>query len=136
MLYCIVHNHEYGATPYYFDWQGKEPPEINRLCVALDIEFEHDRCDEYLESFPVESDPVTLTEGDYDRCEYCTGEGVFCSGVEGILAMMHEGKVAEGATVERCDACCKYASDEEAQAEMVRLGLYQSLASKIDEQRV
>jgi hypothetical protein len=47
------------------------------------------------------------------RCE-CEKPGHFCSGVPGILAHLENGRLPEGAKVERCDVCCRYPSDQAA----------------------
>jgi hypothetical protein len=53
----------------------------------------------------------------------CEAAGFFCAGVPGILAHLNDGRVAPGARVERCDMCCRFASDEEALAKLVELGI-------------
>lgn len=71
MLYLAMHMHEYGATPYVFDWKGKEPPDIERLTAALGIEYEPSK-DESLEllDFPDVHSP--LSEDDYcHQCQDC-----------------------------------------------------------------
>ena len=54
-----------------------------------------------------------LVDEDHDRCE-CEKPGFFCSGIPGILAHMENGRLAEGAKVNRCDLCQRYPSDEAA----------------------
>ena len=54
-----------------------------------------------------------LVDEDHDRCE-CEKPGFFCSGIPGILAHMEDGRLAEGAKVNRCDLCQRYPSDEAA----------------------
>jgi hypothetical protein len=53
----------------------------------------------------------------------CQRLGEFCSGVPGILAHLENGRLAEGAKVERCDLCRRYASDEEALDKLRELGI-------------
>ena len=54
-----------------------------------------------------------LVDEDHDRCE-CEKPGFFCYGIPGILAHMENGRLAEGAKVNRCDLCQRYPSDEAA----------------------
>ena len=54
-----------------------------------------------------------LVDEDHTRCE-CEKRGFFCSGIPGILAHMENGRLAEGAKVNRCDLCQRYPSDEAA----------------------
>jgi hypothetical protein len=54
-----------------------------------------------------------LVDEDHTRCE-CEKPGFFCSGIPGILAHMEDGRLAEGAKVNRCDLCQRYPSDEAA----------------------
>lgn len=58
---------------------------------------------------------------DDDRCE-CEKPGFFCSGVPGILAHMENGRLAEGAVVNRCDLCQRYPSDDAAFEKLRGLG--------------
>jgi hypothetical protein len=55
------------------------------------------------------------------RCD-CEEPGFFCSGVPGILAHMQNGRLAEGAQVNRCDLCQRYPSDEAAFERLRELG--------------
>jgi hypothetical protein len=57
-----------------------------------------------------------------DKCD-CESPGFFCSGAPGILAHMEDGRLAEGAGVERCDLCERYPTDQAAMEEMRRRGL-------------
>ena len=59
--------------------------------------------------------------GEDDRCE-CEKAGFFCSGVPGILAHMNNGRLAEGAVVNRYDLCQRYPSDEAAFEKLRELG--------------
>jgi hypothetical protein len=63
-----------------------------------------------------------VTNGDADRCE-CEQTGYFCSGVPGIIARIENGRLAPGATVQRCDACHRYASDDAAFEKLWKLGI-------------
>lgn len=56
------------------------------------------------------------------RCE-CERPGFFCSGVPGILVHLENGRLAEGAGVERCGLCCRYPSDAAALERLRELGL-------------
>ncbi len=55
-------------------------------------------------------------------CE-CEQPGHFRSGVPGILARVENGRLAEGAKVERCDFCRRYPSDKAAFEKLVKLGI-------------
>jgi hypothetical protein len=55
------------------------------------------------------------------RCD-CEWPGFFHSGVPGILAHMKNGRLAEGAVVNRCDLCQRYPSDEAAFERLRELG--------------
>ena len=55
-------------------------------------------------------------------CE-CELPGVFCSGVPGVLARMEQGRLAPNATVERCDLCQRYATDDAARQRLIALQL-------------
>ena len=53
-------------------------------------------------------------------CE-CERPGAFCSGVPGVLARMEQGRLALSATVERCDLCQRYATDDAARQRLIAL---------------
>ncbi len=55
-------------------------------------------------------------------CE-CQNPGYFHSGVPGIMARVDNGRLAEGAKVERCDSCRRYPSDKAAFDKLVELGM-------------
>jgi hypothetical protein len=57
-----------------------------------------------------------------DHCE-CEEPGVFQCGVPGILAQIQNGRLAPDATVERCDLCQRYPTDEAALAKLRELGM-------------
>ncbi len=59
---------------------------------------------------------------DDEPCD-CETPGFFYAGVPGILAHLQEGRVAPGALVERCDMCCRFASDEDAKNRLRELGI-------------
>ena len=61
-------------------------------------------------------------ETDKPVCE-CEQPGYFCSGVPGILARVENGRLVEGAKVERCDLCQRYPSDKAAFEKLVELGI-------------
>ena len=52
------------------------------------------------------------------QCEY---PGPYFTGVPGILAAMDNGRLAPGASVERCDLCQRYESDEAAYHKLIEL---------------
>lgn len=53
----------------------------------------------------------------------CQQPGDFCSGVPGILAQMKDGKLASETSVERCDVCERYPSDDAALEKLRELGM-------------
>ena len=61
-----------------------------------------------------------LVDEDHTRCE-CEKPGFFCSGIPGILAHMEDGRLAEGAKVNRCDLCQRYPSVEAAVVKLRQL---------------
>lgn len=65
--------------------------------------------------------PPPIAEGDR-RCD-CERPGVSRSGVPGIIARIENGRLAAGATVERCDACERFPTDTAALAELRRRGM-------------
>ena len=72
-----------------------------------------------------QSEVVDDADGDDEddpRCD-CEQPGYFYSDVPGIIARVEDGVLAEGATVERCDACERYPSDEAAYQKLVELGI-------------
>ena len=56
------------------------------------------------------------------RC-HCEEPGHFNCGVPGILAHLEEGRLPEGAKVERCDLCRRYPSDAAALEKLRENGL-------------
>lgn len=64
------------------------------------------------------------------RCE-CELPGSFCSGVPGVLALMEGDRLAAEATVERCDQCCRFESDEAARDALVERGLADPMPSDL-----
>lgn len=66
--------------------------------------------------------PVTADDADDFHCD-CEQPGYFHSGVPGILARIENGRVAEGATIERCDLCQRFRSDAAARARLKELGI-------------
>ncbi len=63
------------------------------------------------------------------KCE-CQDPGYFHSGVPGILARVDNGRLVEGAKVERCDSCRRYPSDKAAFDKLVELGMAASQTAK------
>jgi hypothetical protein len=55
----------------------------------------------------------SIASEDDTRCE-CENPGFFCSGIPGILAHMENGRLVNGAKVNRCDLCQRYPSDAAA----------------------
>jgi hypothetical protein len=70
-----------------------------------------------------EIDQTSSTDDEDDsRCD-CEFPGYFYSGVPGIVARVENGRLVADATVERCDLCQLYASDEAALARLRELGI-------------
>jgi len=84
--------------------------------LVLPLEFEE------LHASPTVEDADTVNDLDDTRCE-CEKPGFFCSGIPGILAHMENGRLAQGAQVNRCDLCQRYPSDEAAFEKLQGLGL-------------
>ncbi len=66
---------------------------------------------------PEEPDEADNTENPAPHNRYtceCEQPGCFCCGIPGILAHLENGRLAEGAKVERCGLCCRYPSDAAA----------------------
>jgi hypothetical protein len=59
---------------------------------------------------------------DDSRCD-CEFPGYFYSGVPGVIARVENGRLAEGASVERCDLCRRYPSDAAAREWLRELGI-------------
>jgi len=57
----------------------------------------------------------------HDRCD-CESPGFFCSGAPGIIAHLENGQLSPGATVQRCDLCQRYPSNEAAFDRLRELG--------------
>lgn len=53
----------------------------------------------------------------------CERPGYYYTGIPGVLARMVKGRLAEDASVERCDVCQRYDSDEAALHRLEELGL-------------
>ena len=83
--------------------------------LVLPLEFEE------LHAQPTLEDADNVDDENHVRCE-CEKAGHFCSGVPGILAHMENGRLAEGAEVNRCDLCQRYPSDEAAFEKLRELG--------------
>lgn len=84
--------------------QPLSPDEIDALCERLNV-----------------PSAIVRREGDFP-CD-CELPGEFNSGVPGILAYVHDGKLDRESTVERCDICERYESDEAARGKLVDLGM-------------
>ena len=77
------------------------------------------------------------TPPDAEPCDCEDPGGAFYSGVPGILAAVRNGRLIEGAAVERCDQCRRYPRDEAARAKLVDLGIAPPTdANKIDNPEV
>jgi hypothetical protein len=71
---------------------------------------------------PADSVQSAADEAADQTCD-CELPGFFHCGIPGIIAQIENGRLAPGATVERCDLCEQYASDEAARQKLVELGL-------------
>ena len=117
------------------------PSELATILAALRFfqdEFQTAQPAELVELFPQfeSAAPLAWTEvgslcerlnmpelaEDDEPCD-CEIPGFYCAGVPGILAHLKDGRVAPGARVERCDMCCRFASDEEAKNRLRELGI-------------
>jgi hypothetical protein len=65
---------------------------------------------------------LAFEQQDAPVCE-CEQPGYFFSGVPGILAHVENGRLVDGAKVERCDSCGRYPSDKAAFEKLVELGI-------------
>ena len=117
------------------------PAELATILAALRFfqdEFQASQPGELVELFPQFETAVPLTAVEINLlCERlnmpepaesdepcdCEAEGFFHAGVPGILAHLHQGRVAPGALVERCDMCRRFASDDEAKSRLRELGI-------------
>jgi hypothetical protein len=117
------------------------PSELATILAALRFfqdEFQTAQPAELFELFPQfeSAAPLSWTEvgslcerlnmpelaEDDEPCD-CEIPGFYCAGVPGILAHLKDGRVAPGALIERCDMCCRFASDEEAKVRLRELGI-------------
>jgi hypothetical protein len=62
---------------------------------------------------PDADEPEDPSQDNECRC-HCEEPGHFNSGIPGILAHLEDGRLPEGAKVERCDLCRRYPSDAAA----------------------
>lgn len=117
------------------------PSEFATILAALRYfqdEFQATQPGELVELFPQFETAPPLSAAEIDSfCERlncpepevgrepcdCEAPGFFYAGVPGILAHLHEGHVAPGALVERCDQCQRFSSDEEAKSRLLELGI-------------
>ena len=117
------------------------PSEFATILAALRFfqdEFQTAQPAELIELFPQFETAAPLTPAEIgslcerlnmpepEECEElcdCEIAGFFCAGVPGILAHLKDGRVAPSALVERCDMCCRFASDEEAKNRLRELGV-------------
>ncbi len=91
--------------------------------VALLDEIADQAHDQYgIASLEPEADESNDSGPDNEyRCE-CEKPGFFCSGTPGILAHLENGRLPDGAKVERCGLCCRYPSDAAALEKLQELG--------------
>ncbi len=115
----------FRGEPYVAE-TPKDDELLQGLAVLLDeiADQAHDRhgLDSLIKPEPGETaEPENPGPHNQYRCE-CELPGHFCSGVPGILAHLENGRLAEGATVERCGLCCRYPSDAAAMEKLHELG--------------
>lgn len=69
--------------------------------------------------------PKRVSDENTDITDLCDCElpGYFHSGVPGIIAGVQDGKLVTAVSVERCDLCQRYASDEAARQKLIELGM-------------
>lgn len=72
---------------------------------------------------PTGTGQTDTTEADDDAICDCESPGYFCSGAPGIIARVENGRLVEGAAVERCDLCRRYPSDAAALNMLRELGI-------------
>lgn len=70
---------------------------------------------------PDADEPGDPSQDNECRC-FCEEPGHFNSGIPGILAHLKNGRLPEGAKVERCDLCRRYPSDAAALEKLRELG--------------
>ena len=108
-LLLVVLQYEYpGRVGFEIGWTAT-PEETNRRIGTAVVPLD------YLKQI--------LQDGDATSSCECEQPGYFYSGVPGIIARVENGRLAEGASVERCDLCQRYASDEAALAKLRELGI-------------
>ncbi len=96
---------------------AKEDQELLEGIIALMEEIADQAHDNYgIDCLLVPGEP------DNPSCCECELPGYFCSGVPGILAHLENGRLADGAEVERCGLCCRYPSDAAALEKLRELG--------------
>ena len=116
VLYDIDTNSLLTTRTYdSYDEAAEDANQVNDILV-LPLEFEE------IHASPTVEDADTVNDLDDTRCE-CEKPGFFCSGIPGILAHMENGRLAQGAQVNRCDLCQRYPSDEAAFEKLQGLGL-------------
>ena len=114
-------------------WQRHGPPQINSFFDRLEIgeqELFQEIGTDSRSFAPLTSPEIDvlcerLNAGDPVESEPCECEqpGHFRSGIPGILAHLENGRLVPGASVERCDLCQRYPSDEAALQRLVELGI-------------
>ena len=77
---------------------------------------------EYDVLVPIPAELLRRLRATLEPCE-CEKPGYFCSGVPGIIAHVENGRLAQGAKVERCDLCQRYPSDQAALKKLQELGI-------------
>jgi hypothetical protein len=72
---------------------------------------------------PAADADASETDEAADRPCDCERPGFFHSGIPGIVAHFENGRLAPDATVECCDLCERYPTDEAARQKLMELGL-------------
>ncbi|MEI7902482.1 MAG: hypothetical protein WCK89_19710 [bacterium] len=108
------------ATTHVYDNYTEAVDDAGQLqdVLVLPLEFEEHRVGRS-EPAVTGADPAATEQLPCD----CQLPGYFCSGVPGILAYLEDGRLPDGAGVERCDLCGRYPCDEAARKKLVALGI-------------
>jgi hypothetical protein len=69
-----------------------------------------------------DGDPSEVEETPEEPCE-CEKPGYYHCGIPGVLAHFEHGRLALGASVERCDLCERFPTDRAARERLIELGL-------------
>ena len=108
-LLMVLQRFQYpGSEGFEIGWTAT-PEDTNRRIATAAVPLD------YLKQILQEDEADSLCE--------CEQPGHFCSGVPGIIARVENGRLAEGASVERCDLCQRFPTDAAALAKLRELGI-------------